>query len=127
MGKIRRQFKIASVLRWVQSRTAREEQRRWFCAGLGWGHISIPDSDSPAVHEGVAARLRLCDIASRWHAAGEPDIAANRRTATNRDSAKDRGAGVDYDIVLNNGVSRSAFDQGSLLVHSEPLGASVTA
>ena len=39
---------------------------------------SCPDLDPAAVDEDVAARLRLRDVAPWWHAAREPDIAADR-------------------------------------------------
>ena len=79
-------------------------------------------SDSTAVIEGFAAQLCLSDVASRRHALREPYIAANGRAAADGDPAKDRSAGIDHDVVFDDGMPGIVFDQGAVLIHFKPLG-----
>ena len=78
--------------------------------------------DPTAVDEDVTARLRLRNVALWWHAAREPDIAANRRPTAYGDPPKDGCAGVDHNIVLDDGVPSPPLEQGTIAVHGEPLG-----
>src|SRR5262245_43057523 len=78
--------------------------------------------DSPAVDKNVAARLGLNDMASRRHAAREPDIPANSRTTANGDPAKNRRAGINHHIVFDDRVPGASLDQSAAVIHCKPLG-----
>jgi hypothetical protein len=80
----------------------------------------------------VAARLG--DVAAGWHAAREPDVAADGRSLPDGDPAKNGGTGIDDDLVLDDRMARQpllqvAFPvsgetfrtQGYALVHAHPL------
>src|SRR6187402_1257757 len=58
----------------------------------------------------------LSHHAVRRHIFGKPDIAADRRTAPNRDPAEDGGAGVNDHVVFHDGVAGVALDHIALLI-----------
>src|SRR6516165_11182673 len=94
--------------------------------GSGGRNSPIPRcknrSDSAAIEEAIAARLRLSDVASRRDAACKPDVSANRRASPNGDPAQNRRAGIDHDIILDDGVPCAALDQSAAVIHRKPLG-----
>jgi hypothetical protein len=66
--------------------------------------------------------LRLRDVAPWRHAAREPDIAPNRRPTAKGDPAKNGCAGIDHDVILDDGMPGSSLEQSTLVIHGEPLG-----
>src|SRR5450830_1507531 len=71
----------------------------------------------------VVAHLRLRDIAAWWDALRQPHVAANGGTGADGNAAQNRGAGVDHHVVFDQRMARHAFNQYSLLVRREALGA----
>ena len=86
--------------------------------GLARGEIS----DSRSATEHFAAHLGLRDIAAWWDALGQPDIAADHRAASDRNAAENRGAGIDHYVVLDDRVTRIAFDERTVFVHLKSFG-----
>ena len=50
---------------------------------------------------------------------GEPHAAADRRAASHGDAAEDGGAGIDHDVVLDDGMAQPPLDQRARLVGGE--------
>ena len=66
--------------------------------------------------------MRLRNNASGWHAAGEPDIAANCGAAADGNPAEDGCAGVNDNIILYDGMPCRSFEQGAVIVNGESFG-----
>src|SRR3569623_3558309 len=86
---------------------------------------AAPDSmsNARAVLYRIALAVRLGDAAAGRHAAGEPDVAADGRTAADGDAAEYRGAGVDHNVVLDDGVARQTLLQDPGLSGRKAIGA----
>ena len=54
---------------------------------------------------------------------GKPDIATDRRAATNRDAAQDGDTRINNDIVFYDRKSSIAFDKHTVIVFLETFGA----
>ena len=65
----------------------------------------------------------LRNVAARRHAARQPDIAANARTAPDGDAPEDGGAGIDDDFIFKDRVARRALFQRAAFILREALGA----
>lgn len=53
---------------------------------------------------------------------GKPDIATDRRAATNRDAAQDGDTRINKDIVFYDRKSSIAFDKHTVIVFLETFG-----
>ena len=69
------------------------------------------------------AHMRLGNIAAGRDAMSQPDVAADGRAAADGDTAKDRRARINDDIVLNDRMPGIAFNEDAVLVFLETLGA----
>lgn len=83
--------------------------------------MSTENLYSGAAVEGLAARVRLHDVAAGGHAAREPDVAANYRPAPDGDPSEDGGACVDDDVVFHDRMPRQALHERAVLVDREAL------
>jgi hypothetical protein len=79
--------------------------------------------DPGAVLEYSAIGLRLDDAAARWHAAREPNVAADDRSLADRHTSEHRRSGVDHDVVLDDRMTRLALDQRACTICRQALGA----
>src|SRR5687768_9907374 len=68
------------------------------------------------------AYLGLRDNAARSNASREPDVATDGRAAADGNAPKDGGAGVNDNIILDNGMAYIAFHQRAMLIHRKTLG-----
>src|SRR3569623_2683339 len=100
----------------TRARPARDGSNRFHAA---------PDSmsNARAVLYRIALAVRLGDAADGCHAAGEPDVAADGRTAADGDAAEYRGAGVAHHVVLDDGMARQTLMQAPGLRGRKALGA----
>src|SRR5216683_5970010 len=64
----------------------------------------------------AAPQLCLGDLTAGRNAVGEPYAAADCRPPSHGDATEDGGAGVDDDIVLDDGMAQPALDQGAGVV-----------
>src|SRR5436853_418748 len=82
---------------------------------------SLLASNSGSALERVVAGGPLRDGAARWNGPGEPHVAADARAPPDGDTAEDRGARVDRDVVFDDRMAWPAFDRPSALVGRETL------
>src|SRR5450830_264040 len=67
-------------------------------------------------------QVGLGQVATRRHATGQPDIAADGGAAADGDPSEDGRPGIDHHVVLDNRVTRMALLQLPVLVRREALG-----
>ena len=75
------------------------------------------------MNEEFLPRRRLADIAVFRNASGYPDVTADSRTAANGDAAENGRPRINHDVILDDGMPCIAFDQYSVLICREALGA----
>ena len=61
-------------------------------------------------------------MASRWDAPREPDISSNRRATTYCNTAEDGCTRIDNNIIFDDRVAGTTFEQGAMIIYREPLG-----
>ena len=64
----------------------------------------------------LTTHLRLDDIAVGRDAAGQPDVAADSRSTTNRYATEYGCTGVDHDVVFDDRMTWLAFDEGAVFI-----------
>ena len=75
--------------------------------------------DTGAVVERLTVRLGLDDCAEGRHAARQPNVAANRGSATDGDATEYGRAGIDDHIIFDDRMARLTFDKRTLLIDRE--------
>ncbi len=79
-------------------------------------------SDPGTAVEDFVLMFGLSDIAVGWHAASQPDIAADYRTGSNGNPTKDCRPGIDHDIMLHDRMPLIPLQECTMLIDRESFG-----